>query len=473
MKMESGLLKKFLSFGMGNIIVLILGFISTPIITRIVKPEDMGVFSMFSTISNLIVLIALLGLDQAFVRFFYEEIEEERFNLMKRIVKIPIYIMILLTVVGSVLYKPISKFIFTEISVGMFYILVLQCFLGIISRFLILYIRMEQRAKLYSTLQIIGKAIYIIGIIVFLNFTQNYKLLVISLVLSNLIITVISLIIQRKNIFSTSEKKIKTEMRQLLQYGMPLVVTMAITWIMQSIDKIFIKNFSGYTELGLYASAFSIVALINAIQGAFTTFWVPVANEKFKSNPDDRKFFEKITKGITIIMLLIAILVIVFKDLLIILLGNEYRQAMFIFPFLVFIPVMYTISETTVVGISFMKKTKYTIWIALLSAIANIIGNMILVPSMGAKGAAISTGIAYIIFFVSRTLISKKLYNVNYGIHKILFLVFGLSILALYSSFNTFNNTIILLGIGNILILILTYKKLILDFIKDKKIFTK
>ena len=47
--MNSSLLKKFIEFGMGNLIVLITGFISSPIITRLVLPEELGKFSMFNT----------------------------------------------------------------------------------------------------------------------------------------------------------------------------------------------------------------------------------------------------------------------------------------------------------------------------------------------------------------------------------------------------------------------------------------
>ena len=58
------LFKKFITFAMGNGIVFILSFISTPIITRIIDADNMGKFSMFTTIGTLILLITMLGLDQ-------------------------------------------------------------------------------------------------------------------------------------------------------------------------------------------------------------------------------------------------------------------------------------------------------------------------------------------------------------------------------------------------------------------------
>ena len=68
-------------------------------------------------------------------------------------------------------------------------------------------------------------------------------------------------------------------------------------------------------------------------------------------------------------------------------------------PFLIFYPILYTISETTALGIAFSRKTILTLIITVTCAIMNGIGNAILVPLYGALGAAVSTAIAYLAFF--------------------------------------------------------------------------
>ncbi len=60
----------------------------------------------------------------------------------------------------------------------------------------------------------------------------------------------------------------------------------------------------------------------------------------------------------------------------------------------------YTISETTVCGIVSMKKSKIQIVVAAGACITNIIMNTFLVPRYGCQGAAISTGISYIVFLL-------------------------------------------------------------------------
>ena len=184
---------------------------------------------------------------------------------------------------------------------------------------------------------------------------------------------------------------------------------MAITWIFRSIDRVSIKELAGYGEVGIYNGAMTIVALLNAVQGTFTTFWTPVAFETYSLEPNNKEFFTKINKIVTVAMLFIAIGLIATKDILVLLLGLKYREAVFIFPYIVFMPIMYTISETTVIGINFKKKPKCHIYIAVISAAFNLVGNLLLVPKLGAKGAAISTGLSYIIFFIARTYFSKNI----------------------------------------------------------------
>ncbi|ELC8348638.1 lipopolysaccharide biosynthesis protein [Clostridium perfringens] len=462
------LVKKFIEFALGSGITLILGFISSPIITRLIMPDNYGKFSMFNTVTNLILVVVMVGLDQAYVRFFYEEDEVSRKKLLRESIKIPMIVNLFFSLILILFYKPFSKFIVGQYSFSVIIMLIIQNTLGIIGRFSLLVVRMQQKGKLYSVLQVITKLTYIVGVLsIFSILGNNYNTLILALILSNLICVIWSIFTERDEWFSVSKEiKLKTSNKELVVFGAPLIFSMAITWIFQSMDKFFIKAFNGYIELGLYSAAFTIIALLNAVQGTFTTFWVPVANEKYVENPkESKRFFSKVNLIVSFGMLIIAIGIITFKDLLILLLGPKYRQASNIFPFLVFMPIMYTISETTVLGISFKKKNKNHIYIAIISALVNLMGNIILVPGLGAKGAAISTGVSYIVFFTARTLISKRLYYVDYNLRKFYISTILVTVLALYASFNTSMLLLILLGIVVLIIVCFIYREiLILSF---------
>jgi O-antigen/teichoic acid export membrane protein len=454
------LVKKFLEYALGSGIVLVLGFLSAPINTRLFNPEEFGQFSMFGLYTNIINIIVMLGFDQSFIRYFYEE--ENQTTLLFRTIKFPIILCMILNVIILFFWKWLSIVLFNIPNFKIIILLIITNFILVINRFSFLVIRMEQKAKQYSILQVLQKGLNILFVVVIVKFINGGFLnLTLSFVLSYIIATFVSIALS-KDMWKIKGNKdsLKVTNLELFKFGYPLVFTFLITWLFQSADRVSIKYFRDYNELGLFSAAFSIIALLNAVQAAFSTFWVPVAYEHYEKNKGDSEFFKSVNLLVTFSMFLIGILLILFKDVIVLLLGQKFRVCANIMPFLVFMPIMYTISETTVMGINFKKKSHYHIIIAILSASANILGTIILVPKYGAVGAAISTGVSYIIFFSIRTFISNKFFRVEYYLKNFYLMTLSLSILALYATFNKFDTFYFLIGLINISLLIFLYRKI-------------
>ena len=134
-------------------------------------------------------------------------------------------------------------------------------------------------------------------------------------------------------------------------------------------------------------------------------------------------------------------------------LGKEFYASIYVMPTLVFIPIMYLISETTMLGIGFKKKSQYFLYVSVIASLSNLIGNLLLVPYLGARGAAISTGISYIIFFSSRTYFSNKLIKFNFNLKRIYTVTFLMLFYAIYLTF--YNNLFFTIGIGLLLLIVI------------------
>jgi O-antigen/teichoic acid export membrane protein len=131
-----------------------------------------------------------------------------------------------------------------------------------------------------------------------------------------------------------------------------------------------------------------------------------------------------------------------------------------IFPFLLFSPIMYSVSETTVVWINFKKKTYWHIVITAVSALVNYIGNALLVPVYAARGAAISTGVSYIVFFWMRTMISIGLCpEAGYKLKKMICATALMTFAALVGTFQNSPLVNVLIGLSGIPITIVIYKE--------------
>ncbi len=463
----NNLVKKFMQYALGNGIALIIGAISSPIISRLISTENFGVFSNYNSLISLVSILSILGFDQAYARFFYEENKESRKALLFNCLKLPIISLSIISVLVVVFYKPITIYLLDVPSLNLAIFLILNTFIMILFSFSSLVIRMKQRGKAYSVIQITIKALYILfTLILYAKLKDSVWTLIIALFTSNMIAVLIAILMEKEEWnFINQKSSSKISRKKLIKYSSPLILSSAMVWIFNYIDRVFLTIYSSMSEVGIYSSAFTIIALLNALQSTFSTFWVPLANEKYINEPNNTEFFMKIYKYTVVGMCTVLILLIVSKDLIIFLLGKDYEQARYIFPFLSLMPVLTTLSEVTVVGINFKKKTKYHIYITALVMVTSVVGNFILTPRLGGKGAAISTGVSFIVYFVLRTYYSRKLYYVDYGLKKFCLLMFAISILALYSTFNKIDSVIIILTVLCLLLEYILYKD-IFDEIK-------
>ncbi|MEZ0117651.1 UNVERIFIED_ORG: O-antigen/teichoic acid export membrane protein [Heyndrickxia coagulans] len=456
--MKNSIMRNFLNISGGTFITMFIGVITTPIITRLVEPDAYGSLSLFNMYASIGMLVLGLGFDQALLRYFYaEDTIEYKSLLFQKCLKYPLFFTITLFIILLIIWK-ITGHSFFNISFGIFVIFFLQVIGLIFNRLFFLLLRLQSKTKDYSILNILAKIIYVtfaFGLIT--TFKDNdYLLLIIATVVSNIVVTAV--VIWKEKQFWINKYSMKSsntiEMNKLFHYGIPFIFSYGITTLFQSIDKISLSYYCSIKDVGIFSSAMALVNIFAIIQTSFNTLWAPMAIEHYEKNPEDRTFYFKGNQIITITMFVFGCGLILCKDIFALLLGEKYRLASYILPFLIFNPIMYTISETTVIGISFAKKSKYNIYVALIACLCNFIGNTLLIPMLGVRGAAISTGVSYIIFFTARTLISNKFFYIDYKLKKFYFLT---SIFLLYATYNTFNSSDILTLFGFLLILVIIY----------------
>lgn len=469
---KSSLIKKFLSFSIGGYINLIIGFFIIPITTRMLSPEQYGIYSLINVISQILVILCSLSMEQSFVRFFYEEEEEKRGKLLYTTL-FPFFILGTIFFIFIFLFREkISVFIVGKNENIIWIYLIFSIFFRTLNIFSFLVIRMKQRGNLYSVITVLLKVLEFIFILcLYPYFGNDYKTLIFAMLFSNIVTGIISILAEQKIwSFKNLKNECKTTKKELIYFSVPLVLTMGLNWLFGSLDKITIKMFKDFNEVGIYSGAFKVVSLLTVIQSGFTTFWTPTALEHYSKNPEDTEFYKKANDYLSFVFFMLGISILIFRDVVGILLGEKFFASIYVMPTLIFIPIMYLISETTMIGIGFKKKSKYFLYVSIIATIVNFIGNMILVPYFGARGAAISTGIAYIVFFSSRTYFSIKLINFGFNLKRIYIITFLMLFYAIYLTF--YDNLIftIILGILlEIIVVILYYpvlKSIYFSFLK-------
>ena len=413
------MLKQFLSFSYGSWVSALISLLTIPLITLLIIPEEFGKSSMFILAHGIINQIGMLGMDQSFMRMFYEKNNEARTGLAWLCFSFSFGATIFLAFFLFLFSNQISIMLFEISNSKTMLLLVAYLFFAIADRFSTSVVRMNKKGNTFSIIRIANSFINAVVVIFYAKFiSPSFDAIAMGLVISSLITILIAVLSERQFWMKKIDFSLFNirEIKNILHFGLPLVPLLLFTMLFEGMSKIALRTYSSFSEIGLFAAANKLLVFLSLIQAGFTIYWHPLALETYEADHDDYSLYEKMFKYVSILMLFTAAFVLLIKDIIVLFLAPSYRSATQIMPFLVLFPVMYTLADITGVGIILKKRTYLNLLVILAALIFSFAGNIFLVPVFGSKGAALSTGIAYIVYFSVRTFISFRLMPVHFSI---------------------------------------------------------
>ena len=428
-----------LGYLVGPIGIGILSLISLPILTWFYSVDDIGKISMLQMTSSLFVLLFCLGLDQAYVREYYEEKNK---SILFKMTFIPDFLLggaILCsiyffdnTLISFLLYGESNSYL-SLVTVGCF-------LLAFFLRFLSLIVRMQERAFAYSISQILPKLFFLIFLSFSILFGSEQNLP--NLVYANLLSLVVACIAFGANVrksitynFEWNSKRFKA----LLAFGLPLVIAGLASWGLNMMDKFFLRTFSSYSELGIYSVTVSIASIVSVFSGVFNTIWTPLVYKWSSQEVLDIQKINIISEHVLAFIYIFIVLSGLLSWTLTYFLPDDYNSVQYIVLLCMYSPLLYTLSETKSVFISMKRKTGYLMIASLVAMCCNVMGNYLLVPNLGALGAGISTAISFWIFYILRCQLAiyffKEIYSYKAYLITALLLILCILFSVLHSSY--------------------------------------
>lgn len=406
---KGSFISQLLDFGAGPIIGMVISFFTVPVTTRLLAPAEYGKASLFTLTITLFNLIVLLGFDQAYVRF-YNQKDISKKELFDNSIFIPSVFCSFVIIIILVFQKPISILLFEQYEAVIMNLFVLYLPAVMVSRFAQLSLRMELKGKLYSFVNVFQKIVNFSVLLLFLLFYQKtFKSIIYATIVSDSITCGFLLFLTRNSVKFSKPKLDKSLLKEFSRYALPLVPASLMAWIMSSFDKVALKSWSTFEQLGLYSAAFKIVTVFSIINTIFTTTWTPIAYKWYENDAPNEKY-ESVGSIVLSSMIILYIIIILCRKWIILLLGEAYRDSSESLVLLLFYPIMTMVSAVTGQGVGFAKKNIYNVYVWIISSITNLVGNYFMVPKFGAMGAAATTFASYIVFFFCCTYFSRHVW---------------------------------------------------------------
>ncbi|WP_442801632.1 lipopolysaccharide biosynthesis protein [Serratia rubidaea] len=396
--------KKISAFAVGPVGAALLGVITLPLMTWLYSTEDIGRIGILNIAISFVVLLFGLGLDQAYVRQYHEE------TVKPALLKLSLLpgLLLLLAIFILLFFTPLSLssvlFDLHDPAVGTLCALILlACF---VSRFLSLVLRMQERGGAYSLSQVLPKLmiLMVIG-----YFSLAYRLHdFIQLMLANTVgycsVLLILLWSTRHDWLPAIKERFDYgKLLGMLKFGFPLILGSLAFWGITAMDRVFLRAFSTFEQLAVFTVAASFSSAASIVQSVFSTVWAPMVYKIADDKTQGVNLVNTVSKYMLMVVVTFFCLGGLFSWVVDWFLPENYREVKYIVIACLGFPLLYTLSEVTVVGIGISRRTVYSMLASLLALLANLGVNAYMVPRFGAAGAAVSTCFTFWLFLILRT----------------------------------------------------------------------
>lgn len=439
-------IRRLLGFSLGPILGAVLSFVQIPIMTNLLSKAEYGRAGLFRNLLTEIPNFIYVGFDQAYTREYHRADDKRR--ILQQSIFFPLVIGVLLLLGSSFFAKPLSYWLFKD--EGFSYIIWIAgvwVLATIVERFLLLNIRMEEKALEYSRYTLLLKfLVFIVSVALVLLGVRDFRAVVFGMLFGQLLGDAWLFYKYRTFMNFRGFKADWPLMAQLFRFGFPLMLAVSLTSLLNSLDNIFLNQFSTADDLGTYNATRNIVNVIGVLKTSFASFWIPTAYRWYEENKPI-KHYKYISDAVLFVLTGLFFGLLIFKKVIIMILGSKYYDAGFIIGLLSFPHIMYTLSETTTLGIVFSRKTYLNIAVSLLAIIPSLVINYTMTPTWGYRGAATASCIAYVMFYLARTYFSNRS-GFGFSQHKQVISILLMLIASSINAFDIAHVEWITLGIG-------------------------
>lgn len=428
---------------------MLLGFPITVVLGRYLGADDLGLYRMVNTIFGTVMLFVTIGIPAAVIKYVAEFRDNDK--KLGQIVSGGLITSILLGLISFIfIYVSASLFAavfhMPELS-GLLKILAFAFPFSVVTGMLFGLLNGLREMTKNAWISIIQSAsMLIFTFLLIFNYGVNGA--VVGIVFSYVMTTLLLIFVQK--IPNLTFSNFSDNAFQLINFGSKTVLSNAINLINYQADILMIGYFMTKTDVGVYSVAVMFAKLIWILPDSIQKITFPLISEYHakEMNGSIHILVDKCMKYSCLFLVFGTTFFIFFGNRVISLIfGAEFEHSYFPLIILLIGTVLYGITKSVGSIFASVGKVSLVYKIPLISAISNIVLNIVLIPIYGMNGAALATTISLIVSTVVMISFMKTLINIRVDFIwyiKVLFLS-GLLICFFLSFKNLIND--ILLGV--------------------------
>lgn len=406
---DSRVIKAGVGYLIGNCLVKGMAFFSLPLFTRLMTPENFGLYSIYLSYEAIIVLIIGLALHSSIKNAYYDF--KENFNAyIASCTSMMILVFFLCLFLAAVFIQDIV--VVTKFKPLIIYCLIFHGFAGAIFAVYNVYLSIFYEYKKFVIISFINTVFNIvlsIALMLFVFQDNTYIGRILGTVIPYCFMAVfIIYLFYKKNMTIFSPKYWKYG----IGYSLPIVLHGMSQVGLGYANRIIIQNFFGDFYAGIFSFSFILNTIFLLIINSLENSWSPWFYEKLNDKDyfSIRKRYKQLLYGMTIVLNLLLFFA---PELIAFLAPDSYSQAIYtavplcISAFFIFLYKFPAEVEY------FFGKTRSIAFATIIAALLNVGVSLYIGKYVGYIGIAYVNLAAYILYYLFHRYLANKILNTS------------------------------------------------------------
>jgi O-antigen/teichoic acid export membrane protein len=403
-----------LVYGLGGLVSRLLAVALLPLYTSYLGRVGFGKIETIVAVTTVLVIVLRLGISNAFFRFYFDSDDPEHRTL---VVRTSFWFTMAMATAGLIVGCALATPIAHLLKLGDDPWLVRAAFVGLWAQLnyaqLTSLFRVEERSLAFG-LASVANVLITVGMTVLLviGLGEGPTGAVVGNFLGTFAVYLVLLFYRRYQLGLQFDRRL---LREMNKFGLPLVPSALALWAISFVSRIFIGQYDGQGEVGVFSVAVRITSAIAFLMAAFQMAW-PAFAYSIADDRVARRTYSYVLTYLLYICMWASVALSVLGPWLVDVLAPKpaFARAAEAIPLLAFATTFYAGYAVVAIGIGRARQTQFNWVISGAAAVVNVVLNIVLIPPYGMIGAAIAAAAAYIVLFLGMVLNAKRVYPVDY-----------------------------------------------------------
>lgn len=410
------------AYGIGSVASKLIAIALLPIVIRYLPPQSYGLAEVVTMLVLFTSAIVKLGMQNAMMRFFYDVPEDSRDAVGERVVRTAFAVTLLSLLAGVALLlafdRPIASFFLNDPDrADLVWLAAFGLWSSVTYATVTTTYRLEKRPGAFlkaSLANVVASAVLMLWFVTELRW--GVRGLLLGNFLGYLVVLPFAAWTQRRYLLPRIDRSL---LQPMLRFALPTIPIAVAFQALVLIDRTVITRVVGLEELGIYGLAARFAAVVLIVVTALQLSWQPFAYS-IADDDEARRSYAIVTSWFVAGMgWMVAGMALLADPVVRVLTVPAYYEATRLVPLLALAAGVYGLYFLVGIGASRVKRTGWHAAVAGGAVLVSVVANVLLVPALGALGAAVAAILANATLAGLMLLRSQRVFHVDYEVGRL------------------------------------------------------